>query len=80
MSERVVPDCYNKVQLPRLEAIDLSACPKIDDLGVRSLLASVQGHQNLRILDLSGLSTQTNDNIAGPIARNIIIRLGRKSR
>ena len=64
----MVPDCYNKVQLPRLEAIDLSACPKIDDLGVRSLLASVQGHQNLRILDLSGLSTQTNDNIAGPIA------------
>ena len=68
VSEGVLPDCYNKVQLPRLEAIDLSACPKINDLGVRSLLASVQGHQRLRVLDLSGVSTQTNDDIAGPIA------------
>ena len=67
VSERIIPDCYNKVQVPKLEAVDISACPKIDNLGVRSFLGSVKGHQ-IRVLDLSGCSTKTSDEIAGPIS------------
>ena len=67
VSERVIPDCYNKVQVQKLEVLDISACPKIDDLGVRSLLGSVKGHR-IRVLDLSGCSTKTSDEIAGPIS------------
>lgn len=67
VSERIIPDCYNKVQVHKLEAVDISACPKIDDLGLRSFLGSVKGHQ-IRVLDLSGCSTKTSDEIAGPIS------------
>lgn len=67
VSERVIPDCYNKVQVHKLEAVDISACPKIDDLGVRSFLGAVKGHR-IRVLDLSGCSTKTSDEIAGPIS------------
>ena len=50
--------------MPCLEHLDSF----IDDLGVRSLLGSIQGHQ-IRVLDLSGCSTQTSDEIAGPISK-----------
>jgi len=53
--------------VPKLEALDISGCSKVDTLGVETLTTYITGHQ-IRHLDLSGCSTTLDNRIAAPIA------------
>ena len=59
--------CGDFLHTAQLEYLDVSGCVKLDNIGIKRLVTTVQG-KNIRHLDFSGCSKLIDDSVAGTVA------------